>query len=233
MPSVAVICPVHIRLDETVYLLSERCRLVLVPASFTLTGSSTTKGCYSYKSQNDGTWHTSSNAAYQGHVYFGLGGTTHQMQSTENLGSEDKFRIKANCDVPANTTTSSNVSTTAFEPEIKIQHTTTTDWGQASCETGYQVIGGGCDATTGGKKMEMNAPISNGTGWGCGGHGTHKKIWAVCAKLSKKLTYVVKEGSMMKCGASCAPRRDLHQLLASPGNGYTRSIVVPFVLYGQ
>lgn len=46
---------------------------------------------------------------------------------------------------------STSTSIAHFKPQIEVKHATATDWGEVSCPTGYQVIGGGCNASSNGR----------------------------------------------------------------------------------
>lgn len=53
------------------------------------------------------------------------------------------------------------------------------DWTTVRCDAGQVVTGGGCKAFERPHKMEFNGPDGN-NGWGCGGHGGKKQVWAIC-----------------------------------------------------
>lgn len=63
------------------------------------------------------------------------------------------------------------------------------DWGTVNCDRdsteGTQIIGGGCDARKSPYKMQYNGPDGDKK-WKCGGHGSQKKIWAICARGLKR-----------------------------------------------
>eukprot|EP00928_Gymnodinium_smaydae_P028271 TRINITY_DN21602_c0_g3_i1.p1 TRINITY_DN21602_c0_g3~~TRINITY_DN21602_c0_g3_i1.p1 ORF type:complete len:743 (-),score=82.58 TRINITY_DN21602_c0_g3_i1:129-2357(-) len=53
------------------------------------------------------------------------------------------------------------------------------DWAGVSCPAGSKILGGGCDAFTAPNKMQINAPDTDDH-WLCGGHGSSKRVYAVC-----------------------------------------------------
>jgi len=66
----------------------------------------------------------------------------------------------------------------AEEPKIMIKEADTGDWGRVECDAGTFVMGGGCQANGSPHVFEKSAP--DGNGWGCGGGGGPKRIWAIC-----------------------------------------------------
>merc|ERR1719379_2605715 len=63
-------------------------------------------------------------------------------------------------------------------PKIVIKEADTGDWGRVGCDAGTFVMGGGCQARGSPHVYEKSAP--DGNGWGCGGGGGPKRIWAIC-----------------------------------------------------
>ena len=65
------------------------------------------------------------------------------------------------------------------------------DWHVVHCPSGMSVISGGCDAHGAPFRFSFNGPHPDDPGqWQCGGHGGGKNVFAVCAPIREKLTYV-------------------------------------------
>jgi hypothetical protein len=79
----------------------------------------------------------------------------------------------------------SNPTPTNLGLEVKIAQNDITDNGSASCPTGYQVVGGGCDCTNGSGSHGVEDAYPTGTGFFCDCNSSDSgfQAYALCIKL--------------------------------------------------
>jgi len=125
----------------------------------------------------------------------------------------------------------------AIAPEI-IESETFSEWNQVSCRPGQKVVGGGCDAGTQFWRyhdnqwdspgwVEYSAPDGE-NGWKCGGHGSTKRVWALCVSDNDApLVSTVNGGdwTVARCmrghrviGGGCHATDNLHKFQCSAPN---------------
>jgi len=126
----------------------------------------------------------------------------------------------------------------AVAPEIIISETDG-EWNQVSCHPGWKVVSGGCDAGTQFWRyhddqwdspgwIEYSAPDGD-NGWKCGGHGSSKRVWALCvseADAPHVLTASGDDWTVARCGhghrvigGGCHATSSRHKFQRSSPNG--------------